>query len=59
MQDWNEVYIGSYWVRGNYSIIYNTAQERYIVRRNYNTPNPTITGGYNTLQEAKDSVGNA
>ena len=25
MQDWNEVYPGTYWVRGNYSIQYNSA----------------------------------
>ena len=25
MQDWNQVYIAGYWVRGNYSIQYNTA----------------------------------
>ena len=26
MQDWNEVYTGTYYVRGNYSIQYNEAQ---------------------------------
>ena len=59
MQDWNEVYTGYYWVRGNYNIHYSTSQQRYIVRHNYNTSNPTITGYYETIQQAKDSVGNA
>ena len=59
MQDWNEVYIGGYWVRGNYSIQYNTASESYIVRRDYNTSNHTIVGRYATLEDAKAYVGNA
>ena len=53
MQDWNEVYPGTYYVRGKYSIQYNGAQERHIVRRDYNTSNPTITGCYKTVQQAR------
>ena len=58
MQDWNEVYPGTYYVRGNYSIQYNTAQARYIVRRDYNGSTHRIIGYYATIQEAKDSVVN-